>query len=647
VTTDIQWPGAADALVGQSLRVGQSFFPVTGNGSGANCRFTVSNLTLPDLAPAPGPCSLTISPDNSAWRDYASAPSWGRRLAVEPVINALQVNGRVVTVRDFDASAPGAVIGRQGATRTVTLDRRLEDPDGVLLPGALLCDGTVYLAYGHTLGSPLRIHLVPTTAPAASATPIEPAEGARCTYYAGRQYELRVEGLTLPIVDGRASAVANIAVSCSDGRPETPDLPVWARRGRGGLGGRPGNEGALSPAARIEAVRRTPPPAVAHVPAAPVEPIYAAPANYYGQARYTLTWEPVSGVAGYAVYRCSGAALFDQDRALRQGRKGAYGSGSVFADDAGFEAWLADVYPALTEAELLAHVDRHLDAWRAWSERFYPGLTDRDIQAMAALAGSEGAFRRVTPNLVAGTSFTDTFDGRGSGFNVYRLRTMDAAGNLSPWPEAAAFPPVHIFDVTPPETPRVTSVLAGERSIVVTWRANGDRDLAEYRLWWAEDPESLVDVRRVPPSAVATPAGAVYESHTISELTGGTTLHVRVAAVDRNGNISAPSPPTSGRAIDTVPPAPPTWVSAGWNADGVAIGLRWRPAESGHAVLVQRAPAGGSVWTSVSPWLAPGTRTYLDARVLSSDPHEYRLVARSDSGLLSEPSSIQPVLAAT
>ena len=64
VATDIQWPGAVDALVGQSIRVNQSFFPVTGNGTGANCRFTVSNLTLPDLAPAPGPCSLTISPEH-------------------------------------------------------------------------------------------------------------------------------------------------------------------------------------------------------------------------------------------------------------------------------------------------------------------------------------------------------------------------------------------------------------------------------------------------------------------------------------------------------------------------------------------------------------------------------------------------------
>ena len=644
LTTDIGWPGAADELAGQSLRVGQSFFTVSGNTAGSDCVFAVDNLTLPDEAPMPGPCSLTISPSHTAWRDPGRAASWERRLAVAPVSEAPRVAGHVVAVADFDAaSADAAAIARQGATRTVTLDRALRDPDHVLLPGALLCDGVVYLAYGHTLGAELRIHLVPTVAPAASSTLIEPALGSECTYYTGRQYELRVANLGLPIGDGESAAVAHIAMSSSDGQADSADDPRWLRPGRGGLGGRPGNESALSSAARIEAVRRTPPPAVANVPAATDEPIVASPANYYGQARYTLTWEPVSEASGYAVYRCTGAALFNQDRALRQARKGPYASGSVFADDPGFANWLIAFDPALSEADLLADVDRHLEAWRAWAERFYSDLTDAQVQAMAGLPGSEAAFRRVTPDPVAETAFTDTFDGRGRGVYVYRVRALDAAGNLSPWPEALAFPPVHIFDVTPPAAPSITSVLAGERSIVVTWRANREPDLAEYRLWWADDPELVADVRRTTPSAVVSPTGAAYESHAINGLTGGTNLHIRVAALDRDGNVSAPSPSRAGLAIDTARPAPPTWISADWASEGLAVELQWQLADPGHAVLVQRAAAGGSVWTSISPWLAAGTQGYVDAEIRSTAGFDYRLLARSDSGLLSEPSPIQPV----
>jgi len=646
VSTDIKWPGAANELVGLSLRIGQSFFTIGGNTSGDNCVFTVDNLSVPDLAPAPGPCSLTICSDHSAWRDYGRASNWRRRLTVAPVRDARQITARVATVTNFDAaSADIPVIARPGATRTVTLDRGLQDVEGSLLPGVLLCEGVAYHAYGHTIGRALRIHLVPTAAPAEISTLIEPPVGAGCTYYPGRRYELRVEAPSLPLANGQATAVAHVAMSCSDGQPETLDDPIWSRPGRGGLGGRSGNESALSAPARIEAVRRTPPPAVAHIPTAPIEPIYAAPANYYGQARYTLTWESVSEASGYAVYRCNGPALFDQDRTLRQTRKGPYTTGSVFADDPGFAPWLNEFDPALTEAEMLADVDRHVDAWRAWGGRFYAELTDAHVQIMAGSPGTEGVFRRVTPDLVLGTAFTDTFEGRGRGFYIYRVRTVDAAGNLSPWHEAVAFPPVHIFDVTPPTTPSITSVLGGERSIIVAWRANPEPDLTEYRLWWGENPEQLADVRRTPPSAVASPTGAVYESHEITGLAGGTTLYVRVAAIDPNGNVSAPSAAAAGRAIDTTSPIPPTWVSADRNPEGLVVDLRWQLGDPGHATLVQRAPTGGSVWTPVSPWLVPGTQTFVDERAQSSNGYGYRLLARSDSGLISDPSSIATVAA--
>jgi hypothetical protein len=45
---------------------------------------------------------------------------------------------------------------------------------------------------------------------------------------------------------------------------------------------------------------------------------------------------------------------------------------------------------------------------------------------------------------------------------------------------------------------------------------------------------------------------------------GGQTTWYRVVAVDRAGNASAPSEGRAGTAVDTVPPAAPTWLEATW-----------------------------------------------------------------------------------
>ena len=231
ITTDLNWTGSANALAGQSIRINQHFFTVRGHTAGAHCRITVVNLTGPDVVPAAGPFSLTVSPDHPAWRDYRRAINWQRRVAVAPVVNAPRLTSQVRSVAAFDPAAEGAIVTRPGATRTVTLANGLNDANGTLLPGVLVCDGVVYLAYGHTLGQTLAVHIVPAPTPAANTTFVEPAVGAPCTYYPGRQYELRIAGLTLPIAAGEAGASANVAMSSSDGQPNTPDDPAWSTAG--------------------------------------------------------------------------------------------------------------------------------------------------------------------------------------------------------------------------------------------------------------------------------------------------------------------------------------------------------------------------------------------------------------------------------
>jgi hypothetical protein len=659
LATDINWSGAADALAGESIRINQNFFQVTSNTQGPNCIIAVRNLTAPDLAPAPGPCSLSFSRERSYWRDYGRAANWQQRLHVEPVQDIPLVLAEVLAVADFDtAGEPAPILLQPGATRTVTLDQGLDDPEGILIPGVLLCDGLVYPAYGHTLGEGLQIHFVPVVSPADSSLLIEPAVGAACTYYPGRHYEVRIPGFELPITAGQAIAFGQIAMSTSDGQPYIADDPVWSRRGRGGLGGRAGNESVLSPVVTIQTVQRTPPAAVANVPQAPDEPIFAQPANYYGQARYTLAWEMVPDVEGFAIYRCSGAALFDQDRTLRQGQKAPYDSGSVFADDEGFSAWLSGFDPSLTEAELVTHPDDHLDAWRAWSRRFYPQLSDVQVQELGSLTGNQAAFRRLNQETVQEATYEDTFDGRGQGIYLYRLRTLDTAGNLSEW--SPAFPPVHIFDVTPPATPVVTSVSGGEKFVALRWRANRENDLSEYWVWRDQDTDALLDVRRRPATAVVQANGEPTVIYVDEGLDGLQTYYYRLAAVDTNGNVSEPTRLLSARVADSFPPNPPVWERWEWvrlDADGneyayddpaaqgfpAAIALAWLADQLVAEATLERRSQYDQVWAAVATLLEPVDASdpesenarrfaYDDQAVSTSLRHTYRVRLKDKVG---------------
>ena len=159
-----------------------------------------------------------------------------------------------------------------------------------------------------------------------------------------------------------------------------PDDPAWSHPGRGSFGSRPGRESRASRTARVTAPRRTPPPAVAVTLPPPqdgdIPADQAEPADWYGRARYRLGFAPSPGAAGYRVLRASTAALFDRDRVQRQSGTGPY-AGGPFDDDGASEAWLAEQYPSLTVADLVADLDTHpapaavQAAWRGWA----PGTT--------------------------------------------------------------------------------------------------------------------------------------------------------------------------------------------------------------------------------------------------------------------------------
>ena len=655
VATTLNIPGNPNDFAGESMRINNHFFTILTNTTGPNAVFEVEHLTNPKVIPTNGTCSITATlPQNTV--DYGDAIHWEQRLHIEALQNIRTVFGDVTSIADQTDTE----LINLGATRIVTLNQLMPDDEGLAIPGALMSNGVLYRVFHHTQDSALHLHIAPVTNPTNFEEIIEPAAGDSCAYYPGRRYEVRIPGYELAIPEGEAQAMAHIAISCSDGKPHVGDAPIWSKPGRGGLGGRPGNEGALSRTARATAFLRTTPATVANVPTAPPAPIFAEPANYYGMARYTLSWDAVPDVLGYMVYRCSGGALFDADRIQREQQKGAYASGTVFSDDPGFSAWLAEYDPSLTEADLTTDPETHYTAWRAWANRFYSALSDQDVQDLANQEGNENAFRSLNPEAITATSFDDSFDGRGRGFYVYRIRTVDIAGNESTWSDT--FPPVHIYDILPPAMPAITSVTGGEQHVVLRWTANREKDLHEYRIWRGEQAEELSDIRRQAPVAIVVPDGEPTVAYADEGLTGLQTYYYRVAAVDTNGNVSEPTPLLSARVADSIPPNPPDWERSEWvrlDASGneykfddptaasydPAIHLTWLADEVVTQATVERKGPFDRIWRDIAlvedpiddsdPSSDDARRfTYYDSEASVTQTYSYRVRLQDVAGLI-------------
>jgi hypothetical protein len=624
--TDLDWGGAANALAGEFLRLGPMSFEVTGNGTGPDAWIAVRDLTAPSRRPTTGPFTISLSERGNLRVDLGRPATFDQRVHTQPVGPILHARSHVVALRGT----------------TVTLADPLPPTSADPLPGWLVCGGIAYPVTSQTPGSALlEIHGV-VQADASTAMPVP---GEPCTVWAGASYQAWLSDISIE-PEAEAVALALVAVSTSDGDPSVADDPGWSRPGRGGLGGRPGREGMTSRVARITVPRRGPPPPV-RVELPPeqdgdIPADQAEPADWFGRAHYSLAFPPVAGAAGYRVLRASTAALFTRDRVQRQSGLGPYPSGP-FDDGGASQAWLDEHHPTLSVADLTADLATHPDpsavqaAWRGWSAWYYPGLSNREVMAMAERAGNEEAFRPAHDGTIATSPYRDTVDGRGLGRFVYRVRSVDASGNDGAW--SAAFPLVEVRDVTAPATPVLQSVLSDENAVAITLRAGAEPDLVSYRVWRAERADALVDIRRRPVHAeLPATAGRTTELWRDEGLPGLQDWYYRVAAVDAAGNVSAPTAVVKAQPVDTRPPNPPAWILAEWTVDAAGDGVRlmWRADERSLTCVLQRRPLGGGVWKAVSPPIrataSPRDFEFVDRTAVPGVAYDYRVSAQDAAG---------------
>lgn len=203
-------------------------------------------------------------------------------------------------------------------------------------------------------------------------------------------------------------------------------------------------------------------------------------------------------------------------------------------------------------------------------------------------------------------------------------------------------------DTQPPVAPTgltVTDPGTGDR-LLLHWNANTEPDLLGYRIY------------RAVSAGVYAPSDAAYQrlgsamvdttqpSFTDASVSRDVYYFYRITAVDRSGNESPPSNPSSTFASDITPPAKPAGFKVKELDTGHDVKLSWQPnTESdlaGYQLYRATSPAGPFELVKI---LGRGETTFHDTNLTQGQWYYYYLVATDEKGNASEPSdtvSVQP-----
>jgi hypothetical protein len=307
---------------------------------------------------------------------------------------------------------------------------------------------------------------------------------------------------------------------------------------------------------------------------------------------------------------------------------------------------------------------------------------------LAGLPTSEGAFVQLTidpldaaehPNLLGPDdpdgffvdpsvrAYVDMLDGRGTNRYFYRAALIDDAHNLGPLGPSS--PPVYLRKVVPPLTPVLTRIRGGERQIELRWVRSGDADVSAYRVYRTREAANTRDIRLMEMMEELPTATLIVNQNEVSwtdaTARAGTDYHYRLTALDSEtrSNESPPSKTVTGRAVDTVPPKVPEWLSAEWvlyDASGPsiqpwvgpgAIPPPYRPAV--HLVIetdadfcsVYRRIDAEKTWQLMTapPQQTPGSLVLFDLKTEPNQRVSYRAVASNHLGMTTPYSPVMVV----
>jgi chitodextrinase len=230
----------------------------------------------------------------------------------------------------------------------------------------------------------------------------------------------------------------------------------------------------------------------------------------------------------------------------------------------------------------------------------------------------------------ASTTFSDTGLTASTSYS-YRVRSTDAAGNLSSYSGTATASTPTAPDTTPPTAPTNLAVTATSTTqINLSWTASTDNvGVTGYKA------ERCQGAGCSNFAQIAAPASTTFSD---TGLTASTSYSYRVRATDAAGNLSAYSSTatTSTPAVpDTTPPTAPTNLAA-TAASSSQINLSWTASTDNVGVTgygVERCQGAGC--SNFAQIATPTTTTFNDTGLTASTSYSYRVRATDAAGNLS------------
>lgn len=381
-------------------------------------------------------------------------------------------------------------------------------------------------------------------------------------------------------------------------------------------------------------------------------PAVPAPSALKGTGRPTdaqLTWTPPNTpgalVVAYNVYRAGATGAFTRLDPAPFFRTDAPG-GDVFRDaelksgqTGRYQVTAVDLFgresapsPAITVTAQTGPVSPEISRSEAGNRTVtldWAPPQDPRVNKVLVLRGtapeSLAELARVQPTA---RSYVDTTVQGGVPY-LYALASVDAQGVVS---GRSTLTPVTGQNLTPPAVPTGLKVTPSEKTLVLSWTANPEKDLRGYLVYRSEGEQAN--------SRELLLTGLPIQAPTYTDvLTAGvqTRYHYRVVAVNATQIDSARSEGATAALLDKTPPPVPVLAAVAAGAGGLT--LNWTQAEVPDLAGFEVTRQAGETPVVVLKTLAETARTYTDPTAAAGVVYTYSLRSLDRAGNRSQPAA--------
>jgi RHS repeat-associated protein len=394
---------------------------------------------------------------------------------------------------------------------------------------------------------------------------------------------------------------------------------------------------------------------------APTAPT-ALTATAASASQINLSWTGSSdtgtGVKGYQVERCQGAACsaFVQMAFVQAGPPSFIDTGLAAAtyryqirasDNAGNLSAYSNIVSATTSSAAdttapsapmgltaTAAISNQLNlSWTSSTDNI--GVTGYRVERCQG-AGCTAFAQVAAPTA---TSFNDTGLARATTYR-YRVRSTDAASNLSAYSSVVSATTLNVADTTPPTAPSFISTDTVSASQVnVSWTPSTDNTgVTGYRLERCGPTSTTIFcVASGGFVEIAAPTGISFSD---TGLSPKMLYMYRVRATDAAGNLSTYSGVATAQTLDTSAPSTPTGLTA-TAASPSRINLSWTASTDSTGVTgyrVERCQGAGCI--NFSQVTTPTGTSFSDSSLTAGTSYRYRVLAVNTAGSVSAYSNI-------